>query len=126
MEALIKRSSCRRGLQNERATAKTAAIFHKAFSVTPGLPPQPPNPNPPRLPSNSHTNTLPIFLSRLQLGEGAGGKWRDGEERGGRGGGTEGGVREWGAGGGGLLLSRSDRVKRQCRCNLSSMAVWEE
>lgn len=25
-----------------------------------------------------------------------------------------------------LLLSRSDRVKRQCRCNLSSMAVWEE
>lgn len=23
-------------------------------------------------------------------------------------------------------LNHSDRVKRQCRCNLSSMAVWEE
>lgn len=34
---------------------------------------------------------------------------------------TKGGLEE-----GELLLSRSDRVKRQCRCNLSSMAVWEE
>lgn len=41
------------GLQNARATAKTAAIFHQAFSVTPSLPPN--SRFPPPTPTQTHS-----------------------------------------------------------------------
>lgn len=88
------------------------------ISPIPGLSQEPAPPPPP----TSHANTLAIFfcpdfsLEAGGGGEGGRGTEKREEEAAGRGGLEE----------GELLLSRSDRVKRQCRCNLSSMAVWEE